>query len=55
MPTKLNWEKFKPYFGTWASKIKPFFDSGGFDPIYERLKEDSRRGIAIARNIKFTK
>lgn len=48
MNTKLSWEKFQPLFGTWDEKIKPFFDSGGFDPIYEHLKKESRRGKKIA-------
>lgn len=46
--TKLNWNKFEPLFGTWASRIKPFFDSGGFDPIYKQLKFDASRGKKIA-------
>lgn len=46
--TKLDWQKFEPLFGTWAKKIKPFFDRGGFDPIYEYLKKESKRGVKIA-------
>lgn len=46
--TNLSWEKFAPKFGTWANKIKPFFDHGGFDPIYEFLKKESKRGKKIA-------
>jgi uracil-DNA glycosylase len=42
--TNLDWDKFSPLFGTWASKIKPFFDRGGFDPIYTFLKKESLRG-----------
>lgn len=48
METTLNWESFEPAFGRWAPLFKPFFLSGGFDPIYKRLKEDSGRGIKIA-------
>ena len=48
MQTKLSWEKFKPLFGTWDDIIKPFFDKGGFDPIYEFLKSESKRGKKIA-------
>lgn len=48
MQTKLSWEKFETLFGTWSDAIKPFFESGGFDPIYEHLKQDSRRGRRIA-------
>ena len=43
----LEWENFEPRFGTWANKIKPFFDKGGFEPVYKRLKEDSMRGKKI--------
>lgn len=46
--TNLDWKSFEPMFGTWAYKIKPFFDSSGFDGIYEFLKKESRRGISIA-------
>jgi len=46
--TKLNKEKFIPLFGDWWPKIEPFFDKGGFDPIYEQLKFDSQRGVKIA-------
>ena len=46
--SKLNWSSFEPLFGSWANKIKPFFDNSGFDPIYERLKSDSARGKCIA-------
>lgn len=48
MQTKLSWEKFQPLFGTWDEAIKPFFDSGGLDPIYDQLKKDSKRGKRIA-------
>lgn len=46
--TKLDWEKFKDNFGTWAPKIKPFFDLGGFDEIYQFLKSEGKRGKKIA-------
>ena len=29
--TKLDWSSFELLLGTWAPKIKPFFDSGGLD------------------------
>jgi uracil-DNA glycosylase len=48
MATKLNWELFKPLFGTYSERFKGFFDDGGFDKIYERLKFDSLRGKSIA-------
>lgn len=42
---KLDWSKFEPMFSPeWSQIIKPFFDNEGFEPIYERLKFDSRRG-----------
>jgi len=47
MMTKLDESKFKPLFGTWWEKIKPFFLSGGFDPIYEYLKKEAKRGKVI--------
>jgi uracil-DNA glycosylase len=46
--TKLEWKKFEPLFGTWASRIKPFFDASGFDPIYEFLRGEAKRGKQIA-------
>ena len=44
---KLSWEKFEPQFGTWARHIKPFFDKGGFEPIYAALKLRSQMGKTI--------
>jgi uracil-DNA glycosylase len=46
--TKLNKDKFIPLFSDWWDKIEPFFDKGGFDPIYEFLQKESKRGIKIA-------
>lgn len=46
--TELNWDLFSPLFGDWASKFKKFFDDGGFDPVYAKLKDDSSRGRRIA-------
>jgi uracil-DNA glycosylase len=43
MSIKLNWNSFSPRFGTWARVIKPFFDHGGFDRIYNHLKERSKQ------------
>jgi uracil-DNA glycosylase len=48
MKTTLDWKKFEPLFGTWASKIKPFFDEGGFDPVYTFLRAQSQAGKQIA-------
>ena len=45
--SKLSWEKFESLFGSWSSKIKPFFFSGGFDEIFAKLKQDSARGKKI--------
>jgi len=44
----LQWEKFEGLFGDWTNRIKPFFDSGGFDPIYEKLKLSGKMGVKIA-------
>lgn len=48
MSTILNWDNFSPLFGSWADRIQPFFLNGGFDPIYEFLKKESKRGVGIA-------
>lgn len=49
MTTKLNWSLFEPLFGeSWAPRFKKFFDEGGLDPVYERLKKDSLRGKRVA-------
>lgn len=45
--SELKWEIFADKLGSWAPKIKPFFDKGGFDTIYSKLKEDGRRGKQI--------
>ena len=47
MSTRLNKASFQPMFGSWWSKIEPFFLAGGFDPIYKELKQRSARGIKI--------
>jgi len=46
--TKLEWKKFEPLFGTRADKIKPFFDEGGFDPIYAYLRGQTQAGKKVA-------
>lgn len=43
--SKLNQENFRPLFSTWWPKIKPFFDSGEMDKIYEHIKSQSKKGI----------
>lgn len=45
--SELKEEIFKDKFGTWWNKIKPFYNRGGFDTIYSKLKEDGRRGKQI--------
>ena len=50
----LNWESFSEKLGTWAYKIKPFFDAGGFEPIYNFLKEESKAGKKITPDSKDT-
>ena len=47
MKTNLRWCRFSGKLGSWASKLKPFFDDGGFNRIYDVLKEESGRGIKI--------
>ena len=47
--TKLNWDLFSPMFGeSWSPRFKRFFDEGGFDPIYEKLKSITARGKRVA-------
>lgn len=46
--TQLDWKKFAPLFGTWADRIKPFFDEGGLDPVYSFLRGQSQAGKQIA-------
>ena len=46
--TSLDKEKFYPLFGDWWPKIEPFFLSGGFDSVYQKLKFDAKRGVKIA-------
>lgn len=46
--TTLDWNKFKPLFGTWSEKIKPFFEGGGLDPVYSFLRTQSQAGKQIA-------
>ena len=48
MKTSLDWKKFAPLFGTWADKIKPFFDEGGLDPVYSFLRGQAQAGKQIA-------
>ena len=52
--SKLLWEEFEPLFGDWSRKIKPFFDKGGFDPIYTHLKKESRRGRILTPESELT-
>lgn len=44
----MEWNKLADRFGSWASRIKPFYDLGGFDPIYKTLIAKSKSGIQIA-------
>lgn len=52
--SKLSWNSFEYKFGSWAEKIKPFFFSGGFDSIYEKLKFEAKRGKKILPNSEVT-
>jgi uracil DNA glycosylase len=47
MNTILNWKNFENKFGGWSRYIKPFFDEGGFDDIYIKLKKEGRDGEII--------
>jgi uracil-DNA glycosylase len=44
----LDWKKFEPMFGTWAPRIKPFFESGKMNKVYSFLKEQAAKGKKIA-------
>jgi uracil-DNA glycosylase len=44
----MEWSKLSERFGSWSSRIKPFYDKGGFDPIYKTLIAKSKSGIQIA-------
>ncbi len=46
--TKLNKSKFSPIFGDWWEYIEPFFDEGGFDPIFAHLRNRTMLGREIA-------
>lgn len=47
--TKLDWNDFQwKFHESWHRKIKPFFSEGGFDPIYDFLKSEAKRGKKIA-------
>lgn len=38
----MNWEPIEEKLGSWAYLFKPFFDSGGFNNIYEELKKQGK-------------
>lgn len=44
----MEWKTLEPRLDSWADKIKPFFDRGGFIPIYEHLKQQTKNGAKIA-------
>jgi len=44
----MEWKTLEPRLGSWADKIKPFYDRGGFIPIYEYLKKQTSLGAKIA-------
>ena len=46
--TKLKEDSLAPRFGTWWEKIRPFWASGGFDPVYSFLRGQSQAGKQIA-------
>lgn len=43
----LKKDTFVEATGTWWPYIEPFFDKGGFEPIYAKLKERSGKGAHI--------
>jgi uracil-DNA glycosylase len=45
--TKLKEDSLAPRFGTWWKKIRPFWASGGFDPVYSFLRAQSQAGKQI--------
>lgn len=38
----IAWEKISEKLGEWAVYFKPFYDAGGFETIYTKLKEDGK-------------
>lgn len=52
--SKLKWESFESKLGSWGSKFYPFYLSSGFDPIYEKLKFEAKRGKKILPNSEVT-
>jgi uracil-DNA glycosylase len=44
----IKWENISYRLGTWANEIKPFWEAGGFNKIYEFLKKESSEGKRIA-------
>lgn len=44
----MEWTTLAPRLGSWAQRIKPFFDKGGFEPIYKHLIGQSKAGVKIA-------
>lgn len=52
--TKLKWESFEEKLGSFSWYFRDFWEMGGFDPIYKKLKEDSGRGKIIIPDSKDT-
>jgi uracil-DNA glycosylase len=38
----IAWEKISEKLGDWGSYFKPFYDLGGFEAIYSKLKEEGK-------------
>lgn len=51
----INFDKVKDKFGTWADSFRPFFDSGGMDKLFSKLKEfgNEKRIILPRSNLTF--
>lgn len=48
--SKLDFESFKPKFGPWADKFKPFIESKGMWDIMQKIKTDSMREVIVPKS-----
>lgn len=53
MDERMNYEDFKPLFGAWAEKFKPFIEGEEFYKIYQKIKADAKteRILPISDNV----
>ncbi len=47
---RLDFESFKPKFGAWADKFKPFIESKEMWDIMQRIKADSTREVIVPKS-----